>query len=283
LNLFYLQLILNSQRPTMADNPQPGYQAAFSSLYRQQEPQYGASERPHTAESRRNPQTQNFVRAQTPQEGFRNGAESSQAFGRRDGTVNGGWSVEGSGRGEIRQLPQLQTSVETRRDLNSSPQVFDAARPYHASPISPFREPQFDRYQNQEHDLISSRRQATQPSQLPNQGLPTEPVFDNEHIDPDGNKHIIKDNRRNPRDYRAQPLTLAFAASKSTPSNQRGERDMPREHQDYAELYRQELFHEKGGLVAGGFNADFSLAHVVDGRAQVQSSGPYQAQGNMPR
>lgn len=272
----------------MAYNPQPGYETASSPLYRQQKPQYTSSERPLTAESRRNPQTQNFVRAQTPQGGFRDVAESNQAFGRRDGRVNGGWSGERSGRGEVGQLPQLHTSVETRRDLNSSSQVFDAARPYHASPASQFKEPQFDRYQNQEQNYVASRRQATQPSQLPSQGLPTEPVFDNEFIDNDASKRIIKYNRSDPRDYQAQSSTLPFAASKSSTSDQRGERDIPRQQQDYAELYRQELFQEKGSHVAGGFSPDFSPARVspaqvVDGRLQKQPSRPHQIQGNKPR
>ncbi len=264
----------------MALNPHPGYGSAPSSPYRSQQAEYGASQRPHTPGPRRNPQPQMYGRAQTPQGGFRNGNGSSNMFGRREGTGNGGWNEDRPGREQSGKPPRLHTSVEAGRDQNLSPQVMGASRPYHASPVSQFREPQFDRYQQDEFHM-SSRVRVMQSPQVPHEDLPTEPVFDDEPTENNTDYYNMGNSRSDQRDYGSQPLVQRSAASKTMASDPRSERGMPREQRNYAEIYRQELVQGNGGFVSDGFGADLSHARVGGGRAQVQSSWPHQDQTNM--
>lgn len=258
----------------MAHSSQLGYGAAPNSPYRQQQNQYSIPERPHTAGSGRNPQYQNPGRAQTPLEGFRNGNDSNEVSGRRDGRGNGGWSEDRIGREQSGISPYAQTFAETRRDPTSSHHAVRATPPYHVSPVSQFKEPQFDRYQYQEQVHLPSRHGV-----IPHQDLPTEPVFDYEPSETDANSYNMRNNQINPR---ARPLAKPSVASENIVDYQRGGPVIPPQQQDYAELYRQESFQGKDGPTSSGFGTDFSQARVGDGRAQIQYSGPQQGRGKPP-
>lgn len=260
----------------MAYNSQLGYGAAPNTQYQQQQDQYGASERPHTAESRRNPQYQNPGRAQTPVGGYRYGNNSNELSGRRDGRGNDGWSEDRFG-GEQGVIPKYsRTFVETRRDPNSSHNAVGAIRPYHASPVSQFKEPQFDRYQNQEQVHLSGR-QDIQPPRFPHQELLREPNYDYEPTNIEANNYNMRNGRINPQPRTAMKPSIV---SESVVNHQRREPAMPKQQQqDYAEIYRQQLFPGNEGSTSGGYGTDFSRARVGDGQAQMQYSGPQQGRG----
>lgn len=263
----------------MGFHPRPGYESAPSSPYRSQQAEYSTTQRPRTPGPRRNPQLQVQDRAQTPQGGFRNGNGSSDAFGRRDGKGNDGRGEDRLGREQSGKPPRLQTSVEAGRDPNMNPQVVGAARPYHASPVSQFREPQFDRYQ--QHDFhVSSRHRVMQPPQVPHQELPTEPVFSDEPRENDSDNYNMGNGPSDPRDYGSQPLVQRSPASRTMASELRSERGKPREQRSYAEPYPREFFRGNGGSASNGLGQDLSQARVGSGRAQVQSSWPHQDQTN---
>lgn len=263
----------------MAYSQQLGYGPAPNSPFRPHHNQYGASERPHTAGSGQTPQFPKVGRAQTPHGGFRPVNDNSEVHRRRDGTGNSEWSGDRFGREQSGKLPYSQAFVETGSDPNLSPQALNAAGPYHASPVRQFKEPQFDRYQHQEQFQMSSRHRGIQPSQVLHQNLPTEPAFDDEPTQMDTGNYNMRDNQSDPRNYRArQPVKLS-AAPKSIVDYQRGEPVKPRQQQDYAELYRQELFHGNDGAASGGVGANFTQAHDGDSRPQIQSSWPHQGQG----
>lgn len=263
----------------MPYNSQPSYGAAFNTQYQQQHTQYETYERPHTAGSGRNPQYQNPGRAQTQVGDFRYGNNGNELSGRRDGRGNGGWSGDGL-EGEQSVIPNhSQTFVETRRDPNSSYHAASAARPYHQSPVSQFKEPQFDRHKNQEQVHLSSRQDMMQPPRFPHQELPREPNHGYEPTNIDANNYYTRNDRINPQ---PRTPTKPSTPSESAVDYQRGVPAMPKRQQDYAEMYRQELFHGNEGSSSGGFRTQSSRAPASDNRAQMQYSGPRQGWGKAP-
>lgn len=263
----------------MAYNPQPGYGAAPNPQYRQQQTQYETYERPHTAGSARSPQYQNAGRAQTPVGGFHYGNNGNEFSGRRDGRGNGGWSEDRLG-GEQGVIPNHSHAfIETRRDPNSSYNAIGAARPYHESPVSQFKEPQFDRPKAQEQFHMPSRQDVMQPPRFPYQELPRKPNYSYEPTNMDGNNYNMRNDRvsPHPRTPTKPPIT-----SESAVDYQRGVPAVSKRQQDYAETYRQEFMHANEGSTSGGFGTQSSRARVGDSRVQMQYSGPQQGRGKAP-
>lgn len=259
----------------MAHNSQLGYGSAPNTPYREQQDRCGTYERPHTAESGRYHHYQNPSRMQTPSEGFRHRG-NNEVFSHRDGRGNGGWSEDRLG-GEQGVTPIYQQKVvENRRDPNSRQHPVDATRPYHISPVSQFKEPRFDHYQNQEPVHSPSRQGVTQPRPIPHQELPREPNFDYEVTNTDADRYNMRNDRIYPR---ARPLIDSSVVSKSMVDYERGEPARSTQQQDYAELYHQESFYGNDGRTSDGLGTSFTRARGSDGRAQVQYSGPQQGVG----
>lgn len=262
----------------MAYSQQPGYGAAPKSPLRPQHYQPDAFERPHTAGSGRNPQFQKFGRPQTADGGFRHVNDNSEVHRRRDGTGNSEWSEDRFGREQNGKSPYLQASVDPGRDPNSSPQALDAEGLYHASPVHQLKEPQLDRYQYQQFQM-SSRHRVMQSSQVLHHNFPTEPAFDDKSTKIDPDNYNMRNNQSDPRNYHVRRPVKLSAAPGSMLDYQRGEPIKPKQQQDYAEVYRQELFHGYDGAASGGLGANFTQAHVGSSRPQIQSSWPQQGQG----
>lgn len=255
----------------MTYNPQLGHAAAANSPYRQQQNQYIDFERPHTAGSARNPQFQNFGRAQNLQRGYY-GNDSNEIAGQRGEAGIGEWSEGRLGRERRGKPPFLQTGMETGRDPNLSPQAAGASRSYPATPDGQFRKTQYDRNQHEEQFHISNRDRVLQPPQGPPQReLPIEPSFDYGPNDHHYNMRV--------QNFRVKPPMKPSMVSEWTADYQGGEEVR---RQDYAEVYRQELFEGKGDLPSGDFGQAVSRSHPGDGRAQVQSSWPHQGQSKNP-
>ena len=182
--------------------------------------------------------------------------------------------------GEQSVIPNYsQTFVETKRDPNSSHYAVGATRPYHASPVSQFKEPQFNRYPNHEQVHLSSRHDMIGSPRFPHQELPREPHYDYEPTNINTKNYNVRNDRINPQ---SRTTMKPSTTPESVTDYQRGESIMSNQQQDHAEIYRQELFHENEGSMSGGSGTQFSQARVGDGQAQMQYSGPQQGRGKAP-
>lgn len=166
-----------------------------------------------------------------------------------------------------------QTFVETGRDSNSGHYAVGATRPHHASPVSQFKEPQFNRYQTQEQVHLSSRQDMIRPPRFPHQELPREPTNIN------AKNYNMRNDRINPQPRTPMKPSATF---ESVTDYQRGDSVMSSQQRDYAEMSRQELFHENEGSTSGGVGNQFPRSRVADDRAHMQYSGPQQGRGKAP-